>query len=136
MTHEVVAGLLVRHGQVLLCHRSADRRWFPDVWDLPGGHVAPGEAPTKALVREIEEELGVVIEEPTILESFRLTTTEFDMRIWILREWTGMPRNASPDEHDDVAWFDVDGLDDLSLGDESYPLLIAQALGDCTGSQI
>jgi ADP-ribose pyrophosphatase YjhB (NUDIX family) len=37
--HIVVAGLLVRDQQVLLCHRSAERKWYPNVWDLPGGHV-------------------------------------------------------------------------------------------------
>lgn len=41
--HHVVAGLLVRGTEVLLGHRSPGRRWYPDVWDLPGGHVEDGE---------------------------------------------------------------------------------------------
>jgi len=61
---EIVAGLLVRGGRVLLCHRSAGRQWFPDVWDLPGGHVERGELPIKALVRELKEELGIRIQQP------------------------------------------------------------------------
>ena len=59
---EVVAGLLVRDGRVLLCHRFAGRQWFPDVWDLPGGHVECGEPPINALARELEEELGIRIQ--------------------------------------------------------------------------
>ena len=43
--HDVVAALLVRADRVLLCHRSPDRRWFPDVWDFPGGHVEESGAP-------------------------------------------------------------------------------------------
>ena len=39
MAHDVVAGVLIRDGHVLLCHRSPAREWYPDVWDLPGGHV-------------------------------------------------------------------------------------------------
>ena len=39
----LVAGVLVRGAEVLLGHRSPHRRWYPDVWDLPGGHVEPGE---------------------------------------------------------------------------------------------
>jgi 8-oxo-dGTP pyrophosphatase MutT (NUDIX family) len=35
------------------------------VWDLPGGHVLPGEESAEALVRELTEELGVVIDRPT-----------------------------------------------------------------------
>ena len=41
----LVAALLVRDGRMLLCHRSAGRRWYPDVWDFPGGHVEGGESP-------------------------------------------------------------------------------------------
>ncbi|WP_425465358.1 NUDIX domain-containing protein [Nonomuraea mesophila] len=43
--------------RVLLCHRSAGRRWHPDVSDLPGGHVEEGEHPKESLVRELREEL-------------------------------------------------------------------------------
>ena len=40
--HIVVAALLRRRGRVLMVHRSPRRRWYPDTWDLPGGHAAPG----------------------------------------------------------------------------------------------
>jgi 8-oxo-dGTP pyrophosphatase MutT (NUDIX family) len=51
--HHVVAGLLVEADKVFLCHRSAGRRWYPNVWDLPGGHVEQNEAPAV-----LYEELG------------------------------------------------------------------------------
>ena len=37
----IVTALLRDGNRVLLCHRSPRRRWYPDVWDLPGGHVEP-----------------------------------------------------------------------------------------------
>ncbi len=37
--HHVVAGVLVRGDAVLMTHRSPSRRWYPGVWDLPGGDV-------------------------------------------------------------------------------------------------
>ena len=43
MTHRVVCAALVRGRRVLLGHRSPGRRWYPDVWDLPGGHMVDGE---------------------------------------------------------------------------------------------
>src|SRR5215469_16567881 len=38
----IVTAVLRDGDRVLLCHRSAGRRWYPDVWDLPGGHVEGG----------------------------------------------------------------------------------------------
>jgi 8-oxo-dGTP pyrophosphatase MutT (NUDIX family) len=121
--HHVVAGLLVRAGDVLLCHRSPNRRWYPDVWDLPGGHIEPGESPHAALVRELHEELEIVIPAPAVPPFARVARRDFDCRIWIVRTWRGTPHLAS-DEHDDLRWWPPNAIGDLPLADESYrPLL-------------
>lgn len=44
-------------GRVLLCELT-----YKKEWDLPGGVVEVGEAPSTGLVRELEEELGVTVE--------------------------------------------------------------------------
>lgn len=130
--HQVVAALLKREGRVLLCHRSATRRWYPDVWDLPGGHVEAGEAPTRALVRELREELGVTIEEPAGPAMTRVSTSEFEMQIWLVETWTGSLANAAPQEHDALDWFDGPALDGLRLAHDIYPRLITGVLtGEC-----
>jgi 8-oxo-dGTP diphosphatase len=36
---------------------------FPNCWDLIGGHVEDGETPEEALVREVNEELGITLTE-------------------------------------------------------------------------
>ena len=92
---EIVAALLVQNGRVLLCHRAADRRWYPDVWDLPGGHVEDGEAPIEALARELEEEVGILVEEQGP-ELARVVGAGFVLRIWLVEKWIGDPVNASP----------------------------------------
>jgi hypothetical protein len=61
---QVVTGALIHRERLLLGHRSAGRASFPSVWDLPGSHVEFGEAPLDAPVRELTEELGVVISRP------------------------------------------------------------------------
>ena len=125
---EVAAGIVVSHGRVLLCHRSADRAWYPNVWDLPGGHLEAGERPESALVRELREELGIVVAEPTTPEFSRLVTSDLDMRVWIVTEWTGTPVNASPGELDRVAWTSPGVVATLPLAHPRYPSLIADAL--------
>ena len=130
--HQVVAGLLVDADKVLLCHRSAGRRWYPNVWDLPGGHVEENEAPPVALVRELHEELGIVIPEPTDPAFAHLQQPDFHCRIWVVREWIGVPHIAS-DEHDDMGWWPPKATVDLSLAVESYRPLLRLAVSGVEG---
>ncbi len=44
---------------MLLAKRSAERAFYPGVWDVIGGHCADGEAPGDTLAREVKEEIGV-----------------------------------------------------------------------------
>jgi 8-oxo-dGTP diphosphatase len=125
--HDVVAALLVREDRVLLCHRSPDRKWFPDVWDFPGGHVEAGESAEAALVREVEEELGVTIAPPVEPPLATVENGDLRLRIWLVREWSGDPRNAQPDEHDDIRWFTLAEARQLDLADSKYVGLLEQA---------
>ena len=129
---EIVAALLKRRDHVLLCHRSPLRRWFPDVWDLPGGHVEPGETPGQGLVRELREELDIHIVEPSQPPATVITTNEFRMQVWLVESWTGTVTNAAPDEHDDLAWVDRYGYGHLHLAHLDYPGLLAGLLNGTT----
>jgi len=126
--HEVVAGIVIRAGQVLLCHRSPDRTWYPDVWDLPGGHIAANESPSQALVRELREELGIDATVPPGPEFARLVAADVDCVIWIVTDWVGTPSNLAPDEHDEVAWWSLPALSGLRLAHQDYPSLVRRAL--------
>ena len=125
--HVVVAGVLVRGGRALLCHRHPGRRWYPDVWDLPGGHLEPGEDPAAALVRELHEELGVrAVVDPGPLRTLRAP----DLRLTVLRvrRWEGEPAVVDAEEHDALGWFTPGEAAGLVLADPAYPDLLAAAV--------
>jgi 8-oxo-dGTP diphosphatase len=124
--HHVVAGVLVRGATVLLGHRSPDRRWYPDVWDLPGGHVEPGEDEPAALARELHEEVGVVPRDPVPLT--RLEDDELALSLWVVRAWDGEPRNLQPHEHDALRWVGVADLPVLRLAHPAYTEVLRQAV--------
>ena len=54
----VVAALMLRGDQVLICQRRADQPMALQ-WEFPGGKIEPGEGPEAALARELSEELGI-----------------------------------------------------------------------------
>ena len=114
--HQVVAAVLVRGSRVLLCHRHPDRAWYPNVWDLPGGHIHNGEQPLNALVRELQEELGITVDPGRALSLGNCSPSpEFSIALWQISEWEGDVVNAAPEEHDALAWFTIEQLDKLEL---------------------
>ncbi|GAA3349450.1 (deoxy)nucleoside triphosphate pyrophosphohydrolase [Amorphoplanes nipponensis] len=115
--HEIVNAALVREGRVLLVHRSPNRRVYPDVWDLPGGHIDPGETELAALAREMHEELGVQIATGSAIHLCRLEVGHGEDSVsfsaWLVGEWDGTPTNAAPEEHDEIRWFRPEELPPL-----------------------
>ncbi|MCL2725485.1 MAG: (deoxy)nucleoside triphosphate pyrophosphohydrolase [Polyangiaceae bacterium] len=57
-TDIVVAGVVIEDGKVLLSRRKEGSH-LAGLWEFPGGKVESGEDPRAALVRELEEELGI-----------------------------------------------------------------------------
>jgi 8-oxo-dGTP pyrophosphatase MutT (NUDIX family) len=124
-------GAVVRRGdEVLLGHRTADRRSAPDCWDVPGGHVEVDEHAAVALARELGEELGITVtgvpDVPTRVVSDE--TLGVDLSIWFVDEWEGEPVNAAPEEHDRIAWCDASGWSTRRLAHPGYAALLADAV--------
>jgi 8-oxo-dGTP diphosphatase len=88
----VAAALVDGDGRVLL-HRRAPGKHHELLWEFPGGKVEAGEAACDALVREIGEELGVV------LDSAALEPVSFAQGVgqphlillYACRRWQGVP---------------------------------------------
>lgn len=58
-----VVVLLEVAGHLLLTQRAAHMRSFPSVWVAPGGHIDNGELAAQAAVRELHEEVGVLVQQ-------------------------------------------------------------------------
>jgi 8-oxo-dGTP pyrophosphatase MutT (NUDIX family) len=110
----IAVAALVRNGLVLMVHRHPLRRWYPDCWDLVGGHVDSGESPRQAVSRECLEELGVHIHGPLPIPMTASDPT-LDVHAFVVTRWDGEPVNAAPEEHDDLRWFRPGDLADLKL---------------------
>lgn len=91
---------------------------YPNVWDVPGGHLDVGESPADAVHRELHEELGVAIRIDNA-DPFRVYEPALDLTLhaWVVTEGDGEIANLAPEEHDQIAWFELDDLDGLELAD-------------------
>ena len=112
-----------------MCHRHPDREWYPDVWDIPGGHIEGDESAAEAVCRELCEELGVSVRLASA-EPFRIYGQAAGLRLhaWVVTRWDGVIKNRAPDEHDDIAWFRIDELAQIDLVDDALVGLLVNAL--------
>jgi mutator protein MutT len=58
---DVVIGIVIRHGQILVCQRRHDNPNLPGLWEFPGGKREPGETLEACLHRELHEELAIEV---------------------------------------------------------------------------
>ena len=114
MSSFVVAKALVvnENNEVLAIRRSQtdDRR--PGQWDFPGGWVEEGEDVYAAVVREIEEEVGLKADNPELVFAFSEMTTQYGSGSWIffIVRVKGQPAVTLSYEHDLAAWKQLDEL--------------------------
>lgn len=93
-----------QNGRVLLSHRRD-----VDHWNLPGGGVEPFELPTEAVIREVEEETGLVV---TIdrLSGVYVKTYKDDLVFTFICHPCGGNLVSLTDESDDNRFFALDDL--------------------------
>ena len=134
---DIVGGVLWREDTILLGKRAASRRWYPNVWDVIGGHMEAHEQPLDALSRELQEEIGVTPAQSFLLESFDDPDLRQDgvnlFHLYIVTAWSGTPRNQQPHEHSEIRWFPIAQAVHLDLPHPIYPTLfqrIAQSVAD------
>jgi 8-oxo-dGTP diphosphatase len=128
----IAVAALVRDGCVLLVHRHPSRRWYPDCWDLVGGHIEDGESPRQAVIRECLEELAVEIHDPSPIP-MPITDPTLEMHAFLVTRWEGEPVNVAPKEHDDLRWFRPGDLSDVQLANPTGLPSIASAVRAAAG---
>ena len=106
---EVSAGLVFRHGQLLITQRPAGAH-LGGLWEFPGGKREPGETFEECLVRELQEELGIEVIPGKILESLTHDYPEKSVHlVFIACRWQhGEPQALGCA---DWKWIGVDELD-------------------------
>jgi len=132
-------GLLVDRDKVLLGLRASWKSSWPEHWDSIGGRLEVGETPADALVREIEEEIGIIATRFALLASVEGALPDIHgqmtCNIFAVTQWTGQPFIAC-DEHTELRWFTPEQLDQLpNLAGAGYPTLAREAIA-CAAAEL
>jgi 8-oxo-dGTP diphosphatase len=118
----VVAGLIEDdRGRLLACRRPEGKH-LAGKWEFPGGKIEADESPSGALIRELQEELSIVVETsgsltPVIHDYGRGPIELIPLRCRIIR---GVP---VAHEHSELRWCDAAGLSTLDLAEADLPIL-------------
>lgn len=114
---DIVNGLLLRNGHVLLARRAFDRRNYPATWSFPGGHIEQGEMPEDALRRELMEEIGISPISMSFLlclkDSANTGECHVTFHLFSVTVWEGEPTNLGS-EHSELRWMSLSAASNLS----------------------
>ena len=107
---------LIKDNQILLLRRF-NTGYEDGNYSMIAGHVEPNETFTQCIIREAEEEAGILLK-PEDLEvvhvMHRNSGTSYDNErvdvFFTAKKWSGQITNKEPHKCDDLSWFDLDKL--------------------------
>ncbi len=125
MIEVAAVALIDDSARVLLQQRRADRQ-HGGLWEFPGGKLEPGETLVCAVLREVEEELGLTLApaDLTYLAAADDPASGIVITLYTCRRWPGSPRCLDAAE---LGWFAADELKHLAMPPLDVPLAAAVA---------
>jgi len=110
-------------GRVLLAQRPEGKS-LAGLWEFPGGKVEPGETPEAALIRELQEELGIDTWQsclaPLTFASYSYDDFHLLMPLFACRKWQGV---VTAREGQKLAWVPANQLRNYKMPPADIPLI-------------
>jgi 8-oxo-dGTP diphosphatase len=115
--------LIDADGRVLIAQRPAGKP-MAGLWEFPGGKVDAHERPEDALIRELNEELGITVKEaclaPLTFASHSYDDFHLLMPLYVCRRWEG---TVSAQEGQSLKWVRPNRLKDFPMPPADVPLI-------------
>lgn len=120
----VAACALIDADRRVLIAQRPEGKQLAGLWEFPGGKLEPGESPEAALIRELEEELGICTQSaclaPLSFASHSYETFHLLMPLYVCRKWQGVPEAR---EHAALKWVRPQALRDYPMPPADEPLI-------------
>ncbi len=125
MKRELTAALIIRDKKVLLVHNAKHGLRV----EPPGGKRHEGEGVEASIIREVEEELGVMVRPVRLFGTFDTRSPEgdFSVRMFICEITSGEPRVMEPDKIPSFGWYSFSEMERLKEDGSLVPNM-AEAL--------
>lgn len=119
----VAVGVIVRNQQVFLTKRAANVHQG-NKWEFPGGKVEENETVEDALIRELEEEIGVFASQfhPLVTVDHDYGDKQVRLNVFLVSEFTGEPIGK---EGQLFQWLPVERLEELDFPQANQPIVSA-----------
>ncbi len=119
----VACALIDPDGRVLIAERPPGKP-MSGLWEFPGGKVEVGERPEETLIRELKEELGIVVSDaclaPLTFASHSYPDFHLLMPLYVCRRWEG---TAMAQEGQKLRWVRPNQLRDYPMPPADEPLI-------------
>lgn len=119
----VACALIDADGRVLIAERPPGRP-MAGLWEFPGGKVEAGERPEETLIRELKEELGIIVSEaclaPLTFASHTYQEFHLLMPLYVCRRWDG---TATAQEGQRLRWVRPNRLREYPMPPADEPLI-------------
>jgi 8-oxo-dGTP diphosphatase len=119
----VACALIDSDNRVLIAQRPKGKQ-LADLWEFPGGKVDHAERPEHALIRELNEELGIIVKEaclaPLTFASHSYEDFHLLMPLYVCRRWEGF---VAPHEAQALKWVRAKDLRNYPMPPADGPLV-------------
>lgn len=119
----VVAAALIETNRTILIQKRPDGGALAGLWEFPGGKREAGESSRAALIRELDEELGIAVDPDDLMPcGFVVEPRERDELILLLfacHRWRGV---AAPLTASELRWVAADALAGHAMPPADVPL--------------
>lgn len=122
----VVAAALLGEDDRIFLQRRPKGKAMAGLWEYPGGKLEVNETPESALIRELEEEIGVCVNPadtmPITFASQPVAGKHMILLLYAIHHWSGSPVAM---EGQETGWFTLDQMADLPMPPADLPFTAA-----------
>lgn len=107
--------------QIFITQRAADAH-MANKWEFPGGKIESDETPEQALVRELQEEVGITPLDATLFDKleYQFPDRHITLWFWLVESWEGEPWGK---EGQPGSWVEREALDADKFPPANEPII-------------